>query len=148
VSSGPLEEPVTIPPAADLAVAKTASPRRVAVGQLVTYTIVVRNLGPDAAANVVVTDRLPAGLAFVSAHASQGTYRPGTGRWAVGTLVPGGFATLVVTARVAAVATVRNTATASSTTFDPDLSNNTASDVISAFFPVISKRQLLASTFL
>ena len=46
----------------------------------------VANAGPDTATGVIVTDLLPAGLAFVSAGTSQGSYTPATGIWSVGTL--------------------------------------------------------------
>ena len=41
-----------------------------------TYTVTLRDKGPDAATNAQVTDLLPAGLSFVTAMASQGTYDP------------------------------------------------------------------------
>ena len=47
------------------------------------------NNGPATATNVTVTDLLPAGLTFVSATPSQGTYDSATGVWAVGTVTTG-----------------------------------------------------------
>jgi uncharacterized repeat protein (TIGR01451 family) len=132
---------------ADLRIAKAVTPQRVAVGQLVTFTIRVRNLGPDDAANTVVTDKLPAGLAFVSASASQGTYQPGTGRWTVGTVANGHFATLHIVARVTVVATIRNVASVDSSTFDPIHANNAAAQSVIGILPIPSKRLLLGSTF-
>jgi uncharacterized repeat protein (TIGR01451 family) len=114
---------------------------------LVTYTVRVHNLGPDAATNTVVTDKLPAGLAFVSASPSQGTYQPGTGQWSVGTLASGGVATLSIIARVTAVATIRNVATVTSSTFDPELANNAAARTVIGVLPSPSKRLLLGSTY-
>jgi uncharacterized repeat protein (TIGR01451 family) len=52
---------------ADLEISKADSPDPVTVGDNLTYTITVTNNGPDAAANVVVTDTLPSGVTFVSA---------------------------------------------------------------------------------
>jgi uncharacterized repeat protein (TIGR01451 family) len=57
---------------ADLAITKADSPDPVAVGSTLTYTIGVRNLGPDSAAGVKVTDQLPKGVDFVSAIATAG----------------------------------------------------------------------------
>ena len=51
-----------------------------------TFTITLTNAGPDTATGVQVTDLLPAGLTFVSATPSQGTYNPATGVWTVGTV--------------------------------------------------------------
>jgi uncharacterized repeat protein (TIGR01451 family) len=132
---------------ADLRIAKAVTPQRVVVGQLVTYTIRVRNLGPDDAVNTVVTDNLPAGLTFISASASQGTYQPGTGKWSVGTVANGHFATLHIVARVTAVATIRNVASVGSSTFDPIHTNNTAAQSVIGILPIPSKRLLLGSVF-
>ena len=46
------------------------------------------NNGPDAATNVTLQDLLPAGVTFVSATPSQGTYNSGTGVWNVGMTMP------------------------------------------------------------
>ena len=56
------------------------------VGDVIAYTVALANIGPDAATNVRVTDLLPAGLSFVSATPSQGTYNATIGLWAVGTV--------------------------------------------------------------
>ena len=77
-------ESVNAAPAADLRVAKAVSNAAPGVGALVTYTIAVTNLGPDDATSADVSDVLPAGVAFVSARASQGSYDAGTGVWTLG----------------------------------------------------------------
>ncbi len=50
-----------------LEVTKYATPDPVPAGELLTYTIVVTNGTASAMSNVVVTDSLPAGVAFISA---------------------------------------------------------------------------------
>jgi hypothetical protein len=60
----------------------------------------VRDRGPGQATNVVVQDVLPAGLSFVSAQATAGTYDAGSGRWTVGTIEVGRPATLRTVARI------------------------------------------------
>lgn len=57
---------------ADLSIAKSDSPDPVSLGSTLVYTIQVRNLGPDAATGVTVTDQLPKGVDFVSATATSG----------------------------------------------------------------------------
>src|SRR5262249_27100404 len=74
------------------------------------------------------SDLLPAGVTFVSAAPSQGSYDPGTGLWDVGTLPAGAAATLVIQARVVSIVPETNTATViPGGQIDPDLSNNTGS---------------------
>ena len=77
------------PQQADLAVTKTVSDATPNVGDQITFTVTLTNSGPDAATGVQVTDLLPAGLTFVSATPSQGTYDDVTGLWDVGTVTPG-----------------------------------------------------------
>jgi uncharacterized repeat protein (TIGR01451 family) len=57
---------------ADLAVDKSDSPDPVSEGAELTYTIKVTNSGPGAASDVVVTDKLPGHVNFLSATASKG----------------------------------------------------------------------------
>src|SRR5262249_33613584 len=68
----------TTPQQADLALAKTVSDATPNVGDTITFTVTLSNLGPDAATNVAVDDLLPAGLSFVSAAPSLGSYNSGT----------------------------------------------------------------------
>jgi large repetitive protein len=113
------------PPSADVALTKVVSDARPALGEQTTWTVTVANNGPDAAADVVVTDILPAGLSFVSASASQGSYDAGTGAWTVGAMAAGATQTLDLLTEITALGDRTNTATASATTYDPDLGNNT-----------------------
>src|SRR5229473_1783522 len=57
---------------ANLAITKTASPNPATSLANLTYRIVVTNNGPSPATNVIVTDQLAAGPAFVSAIPTQG----------------------------------------------------------------------------
>ena len=49
-------------------------------GQRVTYTLTLTNNGPGVATGVTALDKLPAGVAFVSAQ-GDGSYDPATGVW-------------------------------------------------------------------
>jgi uncharacterized repeat protein (TIGR01451 family) len=129
----------------DLAVTKAASVSRAPVGSLVTFTVSVHNLGPEVAFGVFVTDALPAGLAFVSARPSQGTFQAATRQWDVGVLAPGGSAVIRITARVKAAILFQNTATVDFLGIDVDPSNNTATADVLGLPTALSKRNLLGS---
>src|SRR5262249_30587877 len=62
------------PQRSDLRVIKTVSDSTPNVGDVITFTVTLTNLGPNAATNVQVSDLLPSGLSLVSATPSQGTY--------------------------------------------------------------------------
>lgn len=118
------------PQVADLHVTKQVDNSSPNVGDQVTFTITLTNAGADTATGVRVNDSLPAGLTFVSANPSQGTYNPGTGLWDVGTLGTGGPATLTITATVTSASQGVNTATIShSDQFDSNVGNNNASAI-------------------
>ena len=98
------------------------------VGDTITYIVMLSNNGPDAATSVQVTDLLPAGVTFVSAAPSQGTYNSVTGLWTVASVTTSAPQTLTLMATVVAPMQVINTATITNADqFDPDPSNNTAS---------------------
>jgi uncharacterized repeat protein (TIGR01451 family) len=122
----------TPPIVADLALTKAVDNATPIVATNVTFTLIVRNNGPSIATAVTVTDPLPAGLTFMSASATLGTYNSATGLWTIGTLTVGQVVTLTLVATAAGPAgTARtNTGTVASAIADPDLSNNTASATV------------------
>ena len=66
----------------DLELEKTTSATVVNVGDIVTFTVTVTNTDPNILApGVEVTDPVPAGLTFVSANASKGSYDNTTNIW-------------------------------------------------------------------
>ncbi len=114
---------------ADLLVTQVVDQPTVNVGETATYTVTVRNDGPQAATGIALTDDLPAGVSVLSITPSQGTC--GTGdpfTCALGTLASGASATVAVNVRItgAAETTFSNQASATATQFDPNLSNNSA----------------------
>jgi uncharacterized repeat protein (TIGR01451 family) len=132
------------PQQADVVLSKVVNPASVIFHFNVTYTLIVRNNGPDTAANVTVADPLAPGLIFVSANTpSQGTFDPATNVWTVGSLANGATATLSIVAQVNGLGPIVNNAFASTSTFDPNLANGRASAPLQA---VLSKRSFLAST--
>lgn len=95
---------------ADLSLVKRVNTSTPAVGEVITYTLVLQNDGPSTATGVEVTDKLPAGLEYVSHSVSQGAYDQATGAWAVGTVQSGANATLNISARVRSFARIVNAA--------------------------------------
>jgi uncharacterized repeat protein (TIGR01451 family) len=130
-SNDSASDATTIVSSADIAITKVAGSSTVAVGSNVTFSITATNNGPSDASGVQVTDQLPAGLTFVSATPTAGTYASGTGSWDIGTLSSGASATLTITASVTATGAMTNTATKSAEIeSDPVAPNNSASATI------------------
>lgn len=116
------------PQQADLSLIKIVSNPTPNVGDTITFTVTLTNLGPDAATNVQVVDLLPIGLTFVSAIPSQGSYDSTTGVWDVGTVTVASPQTLSIQTTVTAVGALTNTASVSGADqFDPSTLNNSAS---------------------
>src|SRR5262249_56780136 len=119
------------PQRADVAVAKTVSNTTPNVGDTITYTLPLTDTGPDPATNVSVSDLLPAGLRFVLAMPSQGTYDSTTGVWTVGTVTTTTPLTLTIAATLTASGPQTNTAAVShADQFDPDTANNRSSTTV------------------
>ena len=114
---------------ADLAVTKADSPDPVGLGNQITYTITVRNDGPDAASAVEVSDTLPASVTFVSASPTQGTCSGTTTvTCSLGDLANGATATVTIVVTTTAAGSIMNQATIASSTNDPNAENNSASE--------------------
>ena len=95
------------------------------VGDLLTYTIEIENLGPDDAPDVTVTDTFSSAVKIVSAVPTQGTCDIGQPtECELGPLANGGSATVTITARPRSRGQLTNDVNVSSTIADSDLSNN------------------------
>jgi uncharacterized delta-60 repeat protein/uncharacterized repeat protein (TIGR01451 family) len=117
----------------DIAVTMTGSPNPAHPGSIVTYSLVVTNMGPSQATAVMLVDNLPPNAIFRSASSSQGTclQSAGTVTCNVGTLNSGAAATITIKVTPRAAGTLTNSATASASQSDPNPSNNTATVVTS-----------------
>ncbi|HVR37483.1 MAG TPA: hypothetical protein VMU84_00185 [Thermoanaerobaculia bacterium] len=124
----------SITPSADLVVTKNGQ-GTVNAGADITYTITLTNNGPSDASNVSLTDTLPAGTTFVSLMQTTGpalscstgaTITCTAANFPVGTT-----ATFTVVAHVnsalASGTVITNTATATSSTGDPNSGNESSS---------------------
>ena len=117
---------------ADLKLTKVADRKNVRIGENITYTITLTNLGPDSATDVVFGDPIPDPLNLVSFTCSQGISNGGS--FCAVESVPSGAsvtATLVATPITNPAKSERrftNTAFISeSATPDPNSTNNSAS---------------------
>lgn len=115
---------------ADLSIVKNTGTTTAPAGSTLSYTIAITNAGPLAAANVSMTDVLPASLQFVSIASPAGwtcttpaVNTNGTITCTAPTLANGATANFTLTVRVAPNATsgtVTNSASVTSSTPDPD----------------------------
>ncbi len=100
-------------------------------GHEVTYTLSLENDGPVVAQNVAVTDLLPAEISFLRATGPVSpTVTGSTVTWQLGDVAAGATVELVLVGRLSDNAslgsTLQNSATATSSTPEADLSDNTA----------------------
>jgi uncharacterized repeat protein (TIGR01451 family) len=128
----PQPQPTPPAPSADLSVTMShGGPAR--AGNPLTFTVVVRNAGPDPAESATMADTLPSGLTLTSLTPSAGTctQASGTVSCSFGTLASGAS----VTTRIelsspgnTSAQTYTNSASATTTTNDPNPANSAASD--------------------
>jgi hypothetical protein len=126
---------------ADLTITKTDNKTEVDAGVEDTYAIQIVNNGPGTATNVVLTDS-----ALDLTGAIQ--YRIGSGAWIdwpvsntvnFGTIGSAGVRNVFIKGTVPSdVTSISNTASVSSDTFDPNMSNNSATDVTTVRYGSIS----------
>ncbi|MFC5401126.1 DUF11 domain-containing protein [Cohnella soli] len=138
------------PQQADLRATLAVSNSSPNVGDTITYTATIKNSGPDTATNVSVSALLPAGVTFVSANPSQGTYNSATGVWTVGTVTTGTPPTLTITATVASPNANTFTITvAHSDQFDPDTGNNSSLTMVSPIAaPIVTSISVNPTNFM
>jgi uncharacterized repeat protein (TIGR01451 family) len=134
--------------AADLVVSINGLPNPVTYGSNLTYTIDVLNAGEIAAEHVTLSNTLVSGTGVISINSSRGTC---TGNRFItcdfSTLGPGAKATLTLVVLPPAVATVADTAVATTTTPDANNANNTATFSSSVIFTDLMVKNTSALQF-
>jgi uncharacterized repeat protein (TIGR01451 family) len=132
-SGAALSDLGALPAFADLAITKTAT-SGFAVGQNATYSLSVKNNGPQSASGTItVSDTLPSGLSYVSASgtgwacSAAGSVVTCTNAGPVANGVTMNAITVTVSVASGAVPSITNTATVTDTTFDTVPANNTSS---------------------
>lgn len=113
----------TVSSGANLSLTGQAAPSPVAGNGELTYRLRLSNFGPQTAASSALSYALPAGASFV--WASSGCAGAG-GRVScnLGDLAAGAFATVQIVVRPTATGSLSSAFTASSSTADPNLTNN------------------------
>jgi uncharacterized repeat protein (TIGR01451 family) len=124
-------------PTADLGLSQQVSPDPGVAGQKQTYTLAVTNRGPGAALNTVLTNTLPANLAFVSVTTSSGTssHQGNTVVCQFGDLAPNSAASATIVAVPSTIGSFTNSATVSTVSTDLNPIDNSSSLVSSAANP-------------
>jgi uncharacterized repeat protein (TIGR01451 family) len=123
---------------ADVAVRLSGS-TGVAAGGALRYTVTVSNAGPSTAAGVVVTDTLPATVAFVAASGG-GTLGGGVVTWPAAAIAAGDSLVRTVDVTAPPTGTLASVAAAAAATVDPDAGDNDGSAAASRVTTQVSER--------
>jgi uncharacterized repeat protein (TIGR01451 family) len=117
-----------VDPVTDLSITKTVDNSRPNYLQKVTFTLTAHNNGPETATGIIVVDKLPKGLKFISAN---GNYNSATGIWTIGNLANSATAVLNIVAQVVTSNTkLTNTANITGSELDLNSANNMANATI------------------
>ena len=122
---------------ADLSIEKAASNDEVSIGDIVVFTLQVRNNGPATSTNVVITDSLPSNLDFLAAVSTTGSCDE-TGNVVtceLGDLGNGEGAVVFIDAEATAAGEAVNVSSVEGDELDPDESDNTASATVLVIAP-------------
>jgi uncharacterized repeat protein (TIGR01451 family) len=109
---------------------KTVSNPQPYLHEIIYFTLIVQNWGPDTAIDVYVDDKLPAGIVYISSTANYGSYNPVTGIWIIGNLPYGAIAQLVMTVGVEKLGPIENHAHVYTSSYDPILVGQNATAAI------------------
>jgi uncharacterized repeat protein (TIGR01451 family) len=117
----------------DLAVAMSGPVGALTVNSNFSWNISVLNAGLNPLTNVRLTNSLPPAVTLVSVSCSQGTVSqssPGIITGNLGSLAPGAFATVTITAAALSAGPITNIVNAGCDQPEPNLANDTATDVV------------------
>ena len=118
---------IFVNPAADLVVLKTVNESTPNYHDIITWTIVVHNNGPDIAHNITVQDVILSSLILLN---YTGDFNPRLGVWIIESLNVGDEVVFNITTMVDATGVIQNNVNAYAVEYDYDLSNNHDDEVI------------------
>ena len=128
-----------VPAAADVGLAMTITnlPATVVVKSNLFYFLTLTNYGPSTATNIVVTDTLPAGMAYVTNYPSlgSGSNSASVFTWTIPSLTNGAFATNTLVVQANNLGTISNTAAVTTGTADLNPADDTASVGVTVVSP-------------
>jgi uncharacterized repeat protein (TIGR01451 family) len=106
-----------------------AGPASVTSGATTNYTLTVSNAGPNTATGILVTDTIPTSVTFVSAS-NGGSANAGKVVWSGFALAANTATNFTLTVNAVTIGNATNTANVTSTATDPNLANNSATNVM------------------
>lgn len=109
---------------ADLSVIKLINNSNPNYNDLVKWTIIVSNNGPNMATGVIVNDLLPKSVEYISSYLSKGFYNPVNGIWDVGNLNVGGKLQLNIVSKIVKTGDITNVVNVKGNEKDSNLTNN------------------------
>ena len=114
---------------ADLTITKSASPTQISVGDTVTFSLSVTNVGPGVADQVVVDDALPVGLTPIGVSEPACAISGRTVHCVYASLAIGQTVQITITATATVAGQFTNLASTAALNPDPNPNNNAASVV-------------------
>lgn len=115
---------IEVASSADLFVKKYVNNTAPDFGEIIKWSVVVSNNGPDIATNVQVNDLLDDGLIFVKSNSTKGSYDAKSGIWTIDSLAPETDETLNIYCKVNKIGKILNFVSVNSTQYDWNESNN------------------------
>lgn len=123
---------IEVAQSADLFVKKYVNNTSPDFGEIIKWSVVVSNNGPDIATNVRVNDLLDDGLIFVKSSSTKGSYDAKSGIWAIDSLAPETDETLNIYCKVNKIGKILNFVSVNSTQYDWNESNNHDNESVDA----------------
>ena len=109
---------------ADLSVIKLINNSNPNYNDLIKWTIIVSNNGPNMATGVIVNDLLPKSVEYISSYLSKGFYNPVNGIWDVGNLNVGEKLQLNIVSKIVKTGDITNVVNVKGNEKDSNLTNN------------------------
>lgn len=123
---------IEVAQSADLFVKKYVNNTAPDFGEIIKWSVVVSNNGPDIATNVQVMDLFDDGMIFVKSSSTKGSYDARSGIWTIDSLAPETDETLNIYCKVNKIGKIINFVSVNSTQYDWNESNNHDNESVDA----------------